>query len=233
MNIPFLKSKSPVWLASLFYLGIAASALLLALLQFNSSHVVVAYTVVGLTFMLGVLAITAMAQSAKQVVVYLDKKKESAVAKEKQSTDAESQLNMQALTDAAPQGAQRFLNEVCKQLQAGQGAVYTAGNQNLVLKYGYALNTSDQDASATYAFGEGLIGRVAAEAAPLFIDKLPENYITIFSGLGSASPSYLVIVPVQNTDGLKGVLELALFTPVNKATRADLLTAGETLAALI
>lgn len=232
MNIPFLKSKSPVLLASTFYAGIAASALLLVLLQFNSAPVGVVYTVVGLTFLLGVLAVTVMAQNTKQVVVYLDKKKETTTTKEQHDTGIQSQLNVQALTDAAAQGSQRYLNEVCKQLQAGQGAVYTASNQTLTLKFGYALNTNDQD-TATYAFGEGLIGRVAVEETPLFIDKLPENYITIFSGLGSASPGYLVIVPIKNTDGLKGVLEIALFTSINKATRADLLTAGETLAALI
>lgn len=232
MNIPFLKSKSPLWLAILFYTGIAASALLLTLLQFNSVHAAIAYTVVGLTFMLGVLAVTTMAQNSKQVVVYLDKKKETTTVKEQHDTATQSQLSMQVLADVASHGPQRYLNEICKQLQAGQGAIYTAAEQSLTLAHGYALNTSDQG-TETYAFGEGLIGRVAVDATPLFIDKLPENYITIFSGLGSASPNYLVIVPIKNSAGLKGVLEIALFTSLNKTTRTDLLTAGETLAALI
>ncbi len=228
-----LKSKSPLALALLFYTGIAGSALLLVLLQFNNGNVWVAYTVIALTFMLGVLAVTAMSRSAKQVVVYLEKQKDVNASKDQQHTGIQSQLNMQVLTETTPQGAQRFLNEICKQLQAGQAAVYKAANEQLNLMVGYALNTSEQASVATYAFGEGLIGRVAVEGTPLYIDKLPENYITIFSGLGSASPRYLMIVPLKDNEGVKGVLELALFVPLNNATRNDLLKVGELLTGLI
>lgn len=232
MKIQFLKSKSPLLLTLLFYAGIGASALLLFLVQNNTSSVTLAYTIVGITFFTGIIAVTSVAQSAKPVIVYLEKKNEAGNERSQQNTSGiQSQLNTAAI--AGSTNAQHILNEICKQLQAGQGAVYKAHEQKLSLVNGYALNVSDAGSTTTFEFGEGLIGRVAVEASPLYIDKLPENYITIFSGLGSASPKYLVIVPVKTETELKGVLEIALFTPVNHATRADLLQAGEILARLI
>lgn len=80
--------------------------------------------------------------------------------------------------------------------------------------------------SATYAFyipeekvfefqiGEGLIGQVAKAGTYLYLDDLPEGYITVKSGLGSATPNHLLIVPWKNQDGdTMAVLELASFKP--------------------
>ena len=117
---------------------------------------------------------------------------------------------------------QNGLQSICKQLEAGQGAAYQAQQENetrfVELKAGYALSLSE-NAVVRYTFGEGLIGQAATNAQLLYLDEVPEGYIKIISGLGSASPRYLLIVPVKNQETVLGVLEIASFTPLNSDQR--------------
>ncbi len=77
------------------------------------------------------------------------------------------------------------------------------------------------------------MGRVAAEGNTIYLDKLPEGYITIFSGLGAASPSFLAIVPIKDQTGVTGIIEIASFKELNKNTLADLEKVGGMLAEVI
>jgi transcriptional regulator with GAF, ATPase, and Fis domain len=61
--------------------------------------------------------------------------------------------------------------------------------------------------------GETLPGQVAKTKKIITIDNIPENYFTVVSGLGNATPQHLVIVPVINKDETIGVIELATFKP--------------------
>lgn len=60
-------------------------------------------------------------------------------------------------------------------------------------------------------WGEGLIGAVAIEKQSFYTDRIPENYLNITSGLGRATPRYLLIVPIYIEEEVYGVLELASF----------------------
>jgi hypothetical protein len=90
-------------------------------------------------------------------------------------------------------------------------------------------NIHKLELSATYAFyipdekvfefewGEGLIGQVAKAGESLYLDELPQGYITIKSGLGSATPSHLIIVPWKNKNNETfAVIEIASFKPFSK-----------------
>jgi len=163
------------------------------------------YSVVGVTFFAGIVAIYFTARSRDEIVVYLEKKEEGGVVQQKSSTHG-SQIDGVVIDQKDPQ---QVLNEICQRLGAGQGAIYALQDDELTLKYGYA--TGNQTAS--YKVGEGLVGRVASENSRLYLDKLPENYITVFSGLGNASPAKLALIPIKN-----GVIELATFTDINEST---------------
>jgi methyl-accepting chemotaxis protein len=86
------------------------------------------------------------------------------------------------------------------------------------LTCGYALSLGES-ASVEYEFGEGLIGQAAAEGRTLYVDDIPDGYIKIISGLGSASPRYLLIVPVKNQNEVLGVMEMAAFTDISEDKR--------------
>jgi len=64
------------------------------------------------------------------------------------------------------------------------------------------------------AWGEGLIGAVAIEKQYFYTDRIPDNYLTVTSGLGRANPRYLLIVPIFLDEEVLGILELASFNEI-------------------
>ncbi|WP_327369543.1 HAMP domain-containing protein [Streptomyces sp. NBC_01217] len=60
--------------------------------------------------------------------------------------------------------------------------------------------------------GWGLITQAATEKRRILIESVPTEYITISSGLGSAPPASVVILPILFEDRVLGVIELASFS---------------------
>ncbi|MDD2278917.1 MAG: GAF domain-containing protein [Bacteroidales bacterium] len=101
---------------------------------------------------------------------------------------------------------------------------YTKGNQGAL----FLLNDDDKretylEAASIYAgdrkkflnmkvmMGEGLIGACALERETIFITDIPENFVSITSGLGEANPNCIIIVPLKQDENILGVLEIASF----------------------
>ena len=130
-------------------------------------------------------------------------------------TNIEQANNTKDILDAG-------LNTICKQLDAGQGAIYmateSAGKRTVELQSGYALNIGEST-TISYEFGEGLIGQAAASGQSLYVDDVPQGYIKIASGLGTASPKYLLIVPLKHNGQVLGVIEVASFAAVSDTQR--------------
>jgi hypothetical protein len=176
------------------------------------------YIVLGFTFVLGFFTIYYNLQHRREVIVFRDKKlqqeitdRENAVKNAISLDGVKESLNADDKKDVL-RGA---LHAICKQLDAGQGAIYEAlesnGVRKVELKSGYALNMGESTV-VSYEFGEGLIGQAAANGKTLYIDDVPEGYIKIVSGLGSASPRFLLIVPLKAQEKTRGVIEIASFS---------------------
>ncbi|WP_235990178.1 HAMP domain-containing protein [Streptomyces ureilyticus] len=58
----------------------------------------------------------------------------------------------------------------------------------------------------------GLVAQAAREKKRILVEEAPPDYIKINSGLGEASPSSVVIIPILFEDKLLGVIELASFS---------------------
>lgn len=207
-------------LTTIYFAGVLISACILYMLQFNPSPqaVEISYRIIGVTFFTGIMTIYFTARAREERVVYLEKKNDAFVEEKSDADEKETQLDDLAIKEIIKSSnnvPQRVLNEICNKVGAGQGAIYTTNDGELKLKYGYALNST---ITTSYRVGEGLVGRVAAEGKYLYLDELPEGYITVFSGLGNASPRRLALVPVKSESGVKGVIEIATFSDLNETT---------------
>lgn len=59
--------------------------------------------------------------------------------------------------------------------------------------------------------GDGLVGACFLEKKRIYITKVPDDYIEIRSGLGTANPDSILIVPLMMEDKVIGIIELAAF----------------------
>ncbi len=75
-----------------------------------------------------------------------------------------------------------------------------------------------------------MIGQSAANGSTLYVDDVPEGYIKIVSGLGSASPKYLLIVPIGKDGQVFGVIEIASFTEITEDQRKFVEEAAQLIA---
>src|SRR5205085_6402659 len=66
-----------------------------------------------------------------------------------------------------------------------------------------------------FALGEGLVGQCALEKQKILLTNVPPNYLRIASGLGEATPSSIIVLPVVFEGEVRGVLELASFDRFN------------------
>lgn len=225
-----LRFEPSIIFSTLFFTGIVISAGALYEFQINPTLLTIGGigTIIGLTFFTGLLSIHFTARSVKQTVVYLEHKRDED-HKQNEADISENQLALDPIYEILQHGndvSRKLINELARQLQVGQAALYVSRETTLELKCGFALSYNDASTHA-YTLGEGLIGRVAKESKSLYIDKLPQGYIPIFSGLGSASPAYLAVVPLNSGNEVKGVLEVSLFNRLTTSTLIQLENIGK------
>jgi PAS domain S-box-containing protein len=109
------------------------------------------------------------------------------------------------------------LHSVINYTKASQGLLYTIEQddkeqkQYLKLLACYASQNHEQ-IGQTVEIGEDLVGEAFLRKQTIHIKKLPENYLTISSGLGEAMPTELVLIPLKIKDEVIGVLELGTFS---------------------
>ena len=125
--------------------------------------------------------------------------------------DGVSQLSTQlsgdnSLTDVC----RKAVNFVARYLHAGQGAVYTYDEEDEVLTLKAAFAFSERNAlSNSYRMGEGVVGQVALERAPILLKHLSREQALITTGTVSNVPLNTYTYPLEYDNKLYGVLELA------------------------
>ncbi len=226
------RHKMGLLLAAVFFLGIIASiysiyALPHKLMIGDVLHpaFVNTYIVLAITFLTGGISIWYALQHKNEVIVYRDKQTDVTASDSSTGSAGQTTISLEPVKASIKQvsGKEKVLQSaiqaVCRQLDAGQGAAYLTieddRGRRVELKSGYALSIGENTV-VSYAYGEGLIGQAVSGARTLYVDEVPEGYVKIISGLGSASPKYLLIVPVKKDEKVLGVLEIASFTPINE-----------------
>ncbi len=81
--------------------------------------------------------------------------------------------------------------------------------------------------------GVGLVGRCAFEQKTVFLTDIPNDYIKITSGLGTANPKSLLIVPCIIDDKVFGIIEIASFNVITKFQIDFIEKLGESIASTL
>ncbi|MBN2664724.1 MAG: bacteriohemerythrin [Bacteroidales bacterium] len=109
---------------------------------------------------------------------------------------------------------QEVISNLVKFIKANQGVLFTLVEEDeevyLSLLSAYAWNR-EKFLEKQIKIGEGLIGSVAQEKFTVYMTDVPEDYIEIKSGTGSANPKSILIIPLKVEDEVLGVLEIASF----------------------
>lgn len=116
--------------------------------------------------------------------------------------------------------ANNVLKNLIHFLDANQGGLflYNDNDKNdvyLELVSSYAYNQERKKKKKIY-LGEGLIGTCAIEKSYVYLTDLPNDYLSITSGLGGANPNCLLIMPLKVEEQIFGVMEIASFKKMEK-----------------
>nr|WP_319493958.1 response regulator [uncultured Desulfobacter sp.] len=101
-----------------------------------------------------------------------------------------------------------LINFLCGHVQSHIGLLYILTHENM-FKPAVGFAVSPQDGTiAQFGYGEGLAGQCASEKQIRYFEDLPENFFTVWSGLGEMPPRQLAIIPLLFNDQVEGILEL-------------------------
>jgi hypothetical protein len=192
-----------------------------------------AYTVIGLTLIVGFVVVLQFLyilnnerKAAVQVKAGSDdfgKSQETQVVGDEENDSIseivkEIRLSAKDLKDEKSR-YEKILSKICMRIEASQGIYYSVKKDKskryieMLTSFAYSLPESE---TLTYEFGEGLAGQVAKEGKKINIDSVPDGYIKIISGLGSASPNNLLIYPVKDGEAVTAIVEIASFREITK-----------------
>ncbi len=108
-----------------------------------------------------------------------------------------------------------IIEHLVEYMDASQGGVFLVEGETEQDKYiaqiaAYAYDRRKYN-EKRIEIGEGLIGNCYLEKKPIHLTRVPDDYLEISSGLGSAMPACLYIAPLINDNEVLGFIEIASF----------------------
>ncbi|MFI5301574.1 MAG: ATP-binding protein, partial [Polyangiales bacterium] len=108
------------------------------------------------------------------------------------------------------------------------GAFFTLEGGLWRRRAGFGLDSRAAGADS-FALGEGLVGRVAAEGKLTHLRDVPADFLTVRSGTGEVAPVEVVLVPARLDGVTNAVIEFAFLHAVNARTIELLERVGDSL----
>lgn len=137
--------------------------------------------------------------------------------------------NLNALGDS-------IIQNLVDYMEANQGGLFlmkeTGDKKVLDLLSSFAYDRK-KFIEKTIELGEGLVGQCALEKQPIYLKEIPSNYITITSGLGEATPTSLLLIPLKIEENVFGVIEIASFREFTQHERDFVEKVGVSIASTL
>jgi PAS domain S-box-containing protein len=133
--------------------------------------------------------------------------------------------------------AYNVISHLVKYTKANQGGIFIINDEDkqdvfLELKGCYAFDRRKY-VEKKILVGQGLVGQAYLEKEIIYMTDVPDDYIHITSGLGDATPSSIIIVPIKMENQVIGILELASFHEFQPHERMFLEKVSENIASAI
>jgi putative methionine-R-sulfoxide reductase with GAF domain len=204
------------------------------LLAINEAQPVLnrSYLIIGLTLFVGIVALmrllfdlsnlkkTSISQTARdktEDAQQQDSREQKEMGEDNLLKQAKEIISGSQKIKSEKERYDKLLSGICKKIEASQAVYYKVkkdkSKRYIEMLSSFAFNLPESE-TLRYEFGEGLAGQVAKEGKSVNIDNVPEGYINIISGLGSASPNHLVICPLRSGRDVVAVAEIASFKEI-------------------
>lgn len=134
---------------------------------------------------------------------------------------------------ALPALGQSILQFLARYLDVAVGALYVVQDGKLQRVAEFAYDPQRLQDNLVLEFGVGLVGQAALERRELALEQLPADYLRVSSALGATVPSSVLIVPVEDSGMLNGVIELGFLRPLREQDRELLRRVGSAIGAAI
>lgn len=112
---------------------------------------------------------------------------------------------------------QSFLEKLIEYTEANQGGVYLIDEEvdeiKMIACYAYGKRKYIKD---SFSYDHGLVGQCIQEQKYVYMEKVPESYIKITSGLGESLPRSVITIPIRDESKIIGALELAFFKKLDQ-----------------
>lgn len=108
-----------------------------------------------------------------------------------------------------------LVSNLAKYVKINQAAIFILhgaekNDPHLQLLSCYAFNRK-KHIDKRIELKEGLVGQCFVEKEKILLKKVPEDYVAISSGLGDATPKFVLLTPLMVNDTIEGILEIASF----------------------
>jgi hypothetical protein len=130
-----------------------------------------------------------------------------------------------------------FIIEMVNYLDIVQGGLFVLNEEDST-NIEYELRASvaysrEKTLHKKFRIGESLVGRCAYEKLPIYMTEVPEDYVTVTSGLGTSNPRSIALIPAVMENKVYGVIELVSFHTFSDYQIDFIKRVGENLASTI
>lgn len=131
----------------------------------------------------------------------------------------------------------KIIRLIVHDLEVNQAGLYIINDNDESNKYFEAVACMawgrEKIQKSTYLLEEGLLGACYFEKEPIVLTEIPDDFINITSGLGSAKPKVLMLVPLIHNENVIGIIEVASFSALEEHKKTYLLRVAEIFASTL